>query len=230
MLDLHFAPTPNGWKITIMLEECGLPYNVKLLNIGAGAQFEDDFLALNPNAKMPVLVDHDAEGGALSIAESGAILQYLAEQSGQFLPTDTRSKYRVLQWVHWQMANLGPIGGQVSHFVNYAAEGNEYAKDRYLKEYDRLLAVMNYQLEQSEYLAGDYSIADMASFPWLLPYKRYGFDLAHFPHLKRWYDTLKQRPALRRGVDVGKDLRPSAPPDDATRSMLFGQDSSRYKK
>lgn len=231
MIDLYFAPTPNGWKITIMLEECGLPYRVLPLNIASGEQFEADFLRINPNARMPAIVDHEAEGGPLSVFESGAILMYLAEKSGQFLPRETRAYYDVVQWLFWQMANLGPMGGQASHFVNYADEpANAYAKNRYLQEYDRLLGVMDYALRDKPFLAGDYSIADMASFPWVLPYKRYGFDLSTFPSLKRWYDELKQRPALRRGVDVGKDLRPApGTMDDSTRAMLFNQDSSRYK-
>ncbi len=231
MIDLYFAPTPNGWKITIMLEECGLPYRILPLNIASGEQFEESFLRINPNARMPAIIDTEAEGGPLTVFESGAILMYLAEKTGQFMPREQRAFYEVTQWVFWQMANLGPMGGQASHFVNYAdTDDNQYAKNRYLKEYDRLLGVMDYALREKPFLAGDYSIADMASFPWLLPYKRYGFDLGDFPNLKRWYDTLKQRPALRRGVDVGKDMMP--PPgtmDDKARAMLFNQDSSPYR-
>ncbi len=232
MIDLYFAPTPNGWKITIMLEECGLPYRVIPLNIAAGEQFTETFLKLNPNARMPVIVDHEAVDGPLSVFESGAILMYLAEKSGQFMPRDQRGFYEVTQWVFWQMANLGPMAGQASHFVNYQdTEQNQYAKSRYLNEYDRLLGVMDYALRERPFLAGEYSIADMASFPWLLPYKRYGFDLSDFPYVKRWYDTLKQRPALRRGVDVGKDLRPAPGTlDESARKMLFGQDSRRYHR
>ncbi|MFT5032886.1 MAG: GST-like protein [Bermanella sp.] len=231
MIDLYFAPTPNGWKITIMLEECGLPYRLLPLNIASGEQFEESFLRINPNARMPVIVDSEAGGGPLTVFESGAILMYLAEKAGKFMPREQRAFYDVTQWVFWQMANLGPMGGQASHFVNYAdTDDNQYAKNRYLKEYDRLLGVMDYALRDKPFLAGEYSIADMASFPWLLPYKRYGFDLHDFPHLKRWYDTLKQRPALRRGVDVGKDMRPApGTMDDKARAMLFNQDSSRYK-
>lgn len=231
MIELYFAPTPNGWKITIMLEECGLPYRVVPLNIASGEQFEDAFLRISPNARMPAIIDTEAEGGPLSLFESGAILMYLAEKTGQFMPPERRGFYDVSQWLFWQMANLGPMGGQASHFVNYAdTADNQYAKNRYLKEYDRLLGVMDYALRDKPFLAGEYSIADMACFPWLLPYKRYGFDLNNFPDLKRWYDTLKQRPALRRGVDVGKDLRPAPGTlDDNARNMLFNQDSSRYK-
>ncbi len=231
VIDLYFAPTPNGWKITIMLEECGLPYRLLPLNIAAGEQFEEDFLALNPNARMPVIVDSEADGGPLTVFESGAILIYLASKAGRLLPAGEREHYAVLQWLFWQAANLGPAGGQASHFVNYQREGSEYARERYLREYERLLAVMNRQLESQPYLAGtEYSIADIASFPWLLPYKRYGFDLADFPQLKRWYDELKQRPALRRGVDAGKDWRPSGEMDEASRKVLFGQGAERYQK
>lgn len=233
-LDLHFAATPNGWKISIMMEECKLAYNLIPLNIGSGDQFKEEFLSLNPNGRMPVLVDHNTENGSLTLFESGAILMYLAEKTGKFLPdySDKRGFYTVTQWVFWQMANLGPMGGQASHFVNYAGrEGNEYAKSRYLNEYDRLLGVMNYQLEKNTYLAGDeYSIADIASFPWLLPYKRYGFDLTLFPHLKRWFDEIKVRPAVQKGVDTGKATKPSLAPDDRAREVLFGQSSSVYKK
>lgn len=232
-LDLYYAATPNGWKISIMMEECELPYNLIPVGLGSGDQFKKEFLRMNPNAKMPVLVDHNAEGGPLTVFESGAILMYLAEQTGKFLPDhgDTRVFYQVVQWVFWQMGNLGPMGGQASHFVNYVGEeGNEYAKTRYLNEYDRILGVMNMQLGNNAYLAGEeYSIADIASFPWLLPYKRYGFDLSLFPHLKRWFDEIKNRPAVRRGVDTLK-RDPNIAPTEEARKMLFGQSSDMYKK
>lgn len=229
MIDLYFAPTPNGWKITIMLEECGLDYRVLPLNIGAGEQFAESFLAINPNAKMPAIVDRDADGGPLGLFESGAILMYLAERSGRFMSTDRRAFFDVMQWLFWQMANLGPMGGQASHFVNYAPQGNDYGRERYLKEYDRLLAVMNRRLMGTEFLAGDYSIADMAAFPWVKPARHYGFDLADFEHLYRWYEALKQRPAVQRGMAVGRDWMPKGPLDEQTRKVLFGQDSSRYR-
>jgi GST-like protein len=232
MIDLYFAPTPNGWKVTIMLEECGLPYRLIPINIGAGEQFEDDFLAISPNARMPAMVDAEGKEGPISLFESAAILMYLAEKSGQFMPREQAGFYSVTQWLFWQMANLGPMAGQASHFINYAPDGNEYSKQRYLQEYDRLLGVMNFQLGKTTYLAGeDYTIADMASYPWLLPYKRYGFDLTEFPHLKRWFDELKQRPALRRGIEIGQDWRPEegAGPDEKTRAILFNQTSAIYK-
>jgi GST-like protein len=230
VIDLYFAPTPNGWKVTIMLEECGLPYQLIPLNISAGEQFEDDFLAISPNARMPAIVDQKGAEGPIRLFESAAILMYLAEKSEQFMPQDQGGYYSVIQWLFWQMANLGPMAGQVSHFINYAPDGNEYSKQRYLQEYDRLLGVMNFQLGKTTYLAGeDYTIADMASYPWLLPYKRYGFDLTEFSHLKRWFDELKQRPALRRGIEVGQDWRPEGGPDEKTRAILFNQTSAIYK-
>lgn len=213
-----------------MLEECGLPYQLIPLNISAGEQFEDDFLAISPNARMPAIVDQKGAEGPIRLFESAAILMYLAEKSEQFMPQDQGGYYSVIQWLFWQMANLGPMAGQVSHFINYAPDGNEYSKQRYLQEYDRLLGVMNFQLGKTTYLAGeDYTIADMASYPWLLPYKRYGFDLTEFSHLKRWFDELKQRPALRRGIEVGQDWRPEGGPDEKTRAILFNQTSAIYK-
>lgn len=230
MIDLYFAPTPNGWKVTIMLEECGLPYQLVPIDIGAGEQFEDDFLAISPNARIPALVDPEGEDGPMQIFESGAILMYLAKKSGQFMPQNQNGFYAVTQWLFWQMANLGPMAGQASHFINYAPEGNDYSKSRYLNEYDRLLGVMNFQLGKTAYLAGDqYTIADMSCFPWILPYKRYGFDLGEFPQLKRWFDELKQRPLLRKGVDMGQDWRPDNGPDDNARAVLFNQTSAIYK-
>ena len=236
MLELYFAPTPNGWKTTIMLEECGLDYELKLVNIGSGEQFKEPFLSLSPNARIPALIDRqpkDDRGRVMpnvELFESGSILTYLGEKTGLFIGESRADFHRINQWLHWQMANLGPIGGQVSHFINYAPDGNDYSKQRYLNEYDRLLAVMNYQLQKTPYLGGEYySIADIACFPWLLPYKNYGIALSKFTHLKRWYDELKQRPALRRDVDVGKDWRPKNPPDASMREVLFKQSSEQYK-
>lgn len=233
MYELHFAPTPNGWKITVMLEECGFEYALHPVNLAAGEQYDPHFLALNPNAKMPVLVDTVEPGGEpLVVFESGAILQYLAEVSGRFLPADRRGRFEVMQWLFWQMANLGPIAGQANHFTLYRPEGNDYARTRYGKEYERLLAVMDYRLRSREYLAGDYSIADMACYPWLAVRRRLGIDLADFPDLGRWYETLKQRPALRSGMEVGrKDWH--APADremeQQARDNLFGQGAERYR-
>lgn len=235
MIDLYFAPTPNGWKVTIMLEECGLPYQLIPINIGAGEQFADDFLAISPNARMPAMVDNEGKDGPISLFESAAIMMYLAEKSGQFMPRaqeDQAGFYSVTKWLFWQMANLGPVTGQAKHFTAYAPEENDYSKQRFLQEYDRLLGVMNFQLAKTAYLAGNnYTIADMASYTCILPYKRFGCDLTEFPHLKRWFDELKQRPALRRGIEVGQDWRPEGEsgPDEASRAILFNQTSAIYK-
>lgn len=224
MIDLYYWPTPNGWKISIMLEECGLPYTLKPVNIGKGDQFLPEFLAISPNNRMPVIVDHDcANGNPISVFESGAILQYLAEKTGRFMPRDTRGRYEVLQWLNWQMGGLGPMAGQLSHFVNYAPEPMEYALNRYRNEYDRLLGVIDRRLADREFLAGDYSIADMAAWPWLVPYKRLGQSLKHLPKVQRWHDTMKNRPAVQRGVNVGKDFRTPGALDEESRKTLFGQ-------
>lgn len=225
MIDLYYWPTPNGWKVTIFLEESGLPYQVIPVNIGRGDQHAEDFRRINPNGRIPAIVDHaPADGGEpVTIFESGAILQYLAEKTGRFLPQGLRERYAVLQWVFWQVGGMGPMAGQLSHFVNYAPEKMEYPLERYRSEYVRLLSVMNRQLEESEFLCGEYSIADMAAWPWLTPYKRFEVALDAMPHLRRWHDTVKIRDAVRRGVDVGKDMRTFQKPDDEARSNLFGR-------
>ena len=211
MIDLYYAPTPNGWKISIMLEECGLPYKVIPVNLGKGEQFKPDFLKISPNNRMPVIVDHDGiDGAPISVFESGAILMYLGEKSGQFFSKDARERVKVLEWLFWQIGGLGPMAGQVSHFVNYAPNfpgDHSYSEKRYKNEYDRLLGVMDNVLNEREYLAGHYSIADMASFPWVTAYKRYEVDLDRFSNVRRWFDDLKNRPAVRRGMDVGKEAR-----------------------
>ena len=173
MIDLYYWPTPNGWKISIMLEECGLPYRVVPVNIGQGDQFKPEFLAISPNNRMPAIVDPEGPEGRIAIFESGAILCYLAEKSGRFLPHGSNARVEVLQWLYWQVGGFGPMAGQLSHFVNYAPEPNPYAHDRYAKEYDRLIGVMDRRLADREFLAGGYSIADMATWPWLLPYKMF---------------------------------------------------------
>ncbi len=222
MIDLYYWPTPNGHKVSIMLEECGLPYEVRKVDIGAGDQFEPAFLAISPNNRMPAIVDRDT---GISVFESGAILQYLAEKTQRFLPADTAGRYDVLQWLFWQMANLGPTAGQLSHYVNYAKEKVPYAHRRHENEYDRLLAVMDVRLRGREYLAGDYSIADMACFPWVVPYRRYGFDLDRYEDLRRWFDRLKVRPAVRAGVDLGKDWRRDEARNERARKLMFGQNA-----
>ena len=211
MIELFYAPTPNGWKITIMLEEIDLPYKIVPINLGAGDQFKPEFLTISPNNRMPAIVDSDGPGGdEVSVFESGAILIYLAEKSGKFLSKEPLKRIKVLEWLFWQVGGLGPMAGQVSHFVNYAPNfpgDHTYSEKRYKNEYDRLLQVMDNILGQREYLAGDYSIADMASFPWVTAYKRYGVNLDKFGNLRRWFDDLKTRPAVRKGMDVGKENR-----------------------
>lgn len=222
-IDVHYWPTPNGWKVTIMLEELGVPYNIIPVNIGTGEQFKPDFLKISPNNRMPAIVDHEPLGGGapLAIFESGAILEYLAEKYGKFMPKDTRGKYDVLQWLYWQMANLGPNSGQANHFRHYAPEKIEYGMNRYTNEVNRLYGVMNIQLADRKFLAGAYSIADMASWPWIIPYERMGQDLNEFPNLKRWFDTVGARPAVVKGKAVGQELR--AEMSEEAKKVLFGQ-------
>ena len=229
MIDFYYWPTPNGWKISIMLEECGLPYNFKPVNIGKGEQFAPSFLAISPNNRMPAIVDHAPAGGGAPVAvfESGAILQYLADKTGRFLPADVRGRYQVLQWLMWQMGGLGPMAGQNGHFLLYAPEKIPYAIDRYGKEVDRLYGVLDKQLAATQaYVAdADYSIADMAIFPWVRTHKAQQVDLNKFPHVQRWYNALFERPAIKRGLDLGKELRAPALTEDA-RKALFGQTSA----
>jgi GST-like protein len=220
MIELYFWPTPNGKKISIMLEECGLDYELKPVNIGRGDQFTAEFLSISPNNRMPAIVDLETN---ISVFESGAILMYLAEKSGQFMPAERKPRYEVLQWLFWQMAGLGPMAGQLSHFVNYAPEPVPYARERYQNEYDRLLCVMNTRLDDRDFLAGTYSIADMACFPWVAGYERLGADLDKFANLRRWFDELKSRPAVRRGMDAGKDWSQPQLTDEEARKVLFGQ-------
>jgi GST-like protein len=230
MIDLYYAPTPNGWKITIMLEECSLPYRIIPVNLGKGDQFKPEFLAISPNNRMPVIVDDDGpQGEKISVFESGAILLYLGEKTGKFLPSHQIDRIKVLEWLFWQVGGLGPMAGQVSHFVNYAPNfpgDHSYSEKRYKNEYDRLLGVMDNILSEREYLAGDYSVADMASFPWVTAYKRYEVDLNKFKEVRRWFDTMKNRPAVRKGMDVGKDERTFAQkPSKESLKMMFQQDS-----
>ena len=222
MIDLYYWPTPNGRKISIMLEECGLAYEVKRVDIGAGDQFDPAFLAISPNNRMPAIVDHET---GISVFEGGAILIYLAEKAGMLLPTETEQRFDVLQWLFWQAGGLGPMAGQLSHFVNYVLENQPYAHKRYFNEYDRLLAVMDVRLRDREFLAGEYSIADIASFPWVIPYRRFGNDLDKFPNLRRWFDSLKERPAVQRGVDVGKGWLRNEATNERARKLMFEQNS-----
>ncbi len=222
MIDLYYWPTPNGRKISIMLEECGLEYAVRRVDIGAGDQFDPAFLAISPNNRMPAIVDHET---GISVFEGGAILIYLAEKAGRLLPTESRDRSEVLQWLFWQAGGLGPMAGQLSHFVNYAEGEHAYARRRYFNEYDRLLAVMDVRLRDREFLAGDYSIADIASFPWVIPYRRFGIDLDRFSNVRRWFDAQKCRPAVQRGVDLGKGWRRGEATNPEARKLMFEQNS-----
>ena len=235
MIDLYYAPTPNGWKITIMLEEAQMDYKVIPVNLGAGDQFKPEFLKISPNNRMPAIVDSDGPGGEeLSVFESGAILMYLGEKSGKFFPQSDKERIKVLEWLFWQIGGLGPMAGQVSHFVNYAPNfpgDHSYSEKRYKNEYDRLLGVMNMVLEEREFLAGDYSIADMASFPWVTAYKRYEVDLDSFKNVRRWFDAIKSRPAVRKGMDVGKENRNFGKGiSKESLKTMFGQDSKSIKE
>lgn len=226
MIELFTAPTPNGWKISVMLEECGLPYEVRWVNIGKGDQFKPEFLAISPNNRIPAIVDHDPPGGGAPVPlfETGAILLYLAEKAGRFMPADLRGRKAVHEWLFWQVGGLGPMLGQHGHFKLYAPERIPYATDRYRSETLRLYGVLDHQLGRSEHVAGpEYTIADIACFPWVQTYKAQEIDLSQFPHIDRWYRQLKERPALRRGMDVGRRQINRRPQDSAeTRKLLFG--------
>jgi GSH-dependent disulfide-bond oxidoreductase len=230
MIDLHYWPTPNGHKITIFLEEAGLPYTIHKVDIGKGDQFEPDFLKIAPNNRMPAIVDHaPQDGGApISVFESGAILQYLAEKTGKFLSTDIRKKTETMQWLFWQMGGLGPMAGQNGHFNVYAPEKVPYAMERYTKETARLYGVMNKRLADREFMAGDYSIADMASYPWIVPYEVHKQNLADFPHLHRWFEAIKARPAVLRAYEQALPYG-QKPMTDEQRKVLFGQDAKTVK-
>lgn len=203
MIELYYWTTPNGHKITIFLEEAGLPYKIIPVNIGAGDQFKPEFLKISPNNRIPAIVDNEpATGGApISVFESGAILLYLAEKTGKFIPQDLPGRVEVLQWLFWQMGGLGPMAGQNHHFSQYAPEKIEYAINRYVKETGRLYAVLNQRLADRAFVAGDYSIADMAIYPWIVPYQRQSQKLEDFPHLQRWFETIKNRPATIRAYE-----------------------------
>ena len=224
MYELHAWPTPNGYKISILLEELGQPYSVIPVDIGAGDQFKPEFLKISPNNRMPALVDpKSGDGKPLAIFESGAIMMYLAEKHGRFWPQDTRGKYAVTQWLMFQMASVGPMLGQAGHFHNYAPEPIKYAIDRYTNEGGRLYGVMDKRLGESAYLASDaYSIADMAVFPWLRFPERQGLNIDPFPNLKRWRDAIDARPAVKKGLELLADRRRVGPPDAKQKENLFG--------
>ncbi|MFC0284039.1 glutathione S-transferase N-terminal domain-containing protein [Camelimonas abortus] len=227
MIDLYYWPTPNGYKITIFLEEAGLPYRVIPVNIGAGDQFRPEFQAISPNGRMPAIVDHaPADGGEpAAIFESGAILEYLAEKTGLFMPPDLRGRYQTRQWLMWQMAGLGPMLGQHGHFRLYAPEQVPYAIRRYGDEARRLYAVLDRRLGATgACVAGDYSIADMAIFPWIMTHKAQGISLDAYPHVARWYAQLRARPKLQAGLAVGREWR--RPMTEEAKKVLFGQTSA----
>ena len=218
MIDLYSWPTPNGIKITIALEEFGLPYTFHPINIGKGEQFQPDFLRISPNNRIPAIVDRDT---GVSVFESGAILVYLAEKTGRFLPAAGQARFEVLQWLFWQMGGLGPMAGQAHHFRQYAPEPIPYGIERYTREVGRLYGVLDRRLADREFVAGEFSIADMAIFPWVAPWEQQGQVLGEFPHVARWFATVAARPAVARGRGVGAELR--KPHDAAARQILFNQ-------
>ena len=232
MIDLHYWPTPNGHKVTMFLEETGLPYTIFPVDIGKGEQFLPDFLAIAPNNRMPAIVDHAPTGGGASISvfESGAILLYLAEKTGKFLSPDPRGRVESLQWLFWQMGGLGPMAGQNHHFSQYAPEKIPYAVDRYVKETNRLYGVLNKRLADRPFVAGDYSIADMASYPWIVPHERQGQNLADFPHLQRWFEAIAARPATMAAYDKGNSIQRNREMTEDEKKVLFGQTAAHVKE
>ncbi len=227
MIDLYYWPTPNGHKITMFLEEAGQPYRILPVNIGAGEQFKPEFLAISPNNRMPAIVDHTPPGGGrpISVFESGAILLYLAQKSEQFIPADARGNVEVLEWLFWQVAGLGPMAGQNHHFSHYAPEKIPYAVERYVRETNRLYGVLNHRLADREFVAGEYSIADMAAYPWIVPHEAQGQNLADFPHLKRWFAAIGSRPATVRAYEIAKRFDANVTLTEEQRKILFGQSS-----
>lgn len=232
MIDLYYWTTPNGHKITLFLEEAGLEYKIIPVNIGKGDQFKPDFLAISPNNRIPAMIDHaPADGGpAVALFESGAMLQYLAEKTGKFLPADVRGRFEVMQWLFWQMAGLGPMAGQNHHFGTYAPEKIPYAIDRYVRETARLYGVLNKRLANREFIAGDYSIADMASYPWIVSHDKQQQNLDDFPHLKRWFDTIAARPATQRAYAHAARINPNPTvQSEEAKKILFGQGAHTVK-
>ncbi len=232
MIDIHFWPTPNGHKITIFMEEAGLDYRIIPVNIGKGEQFRPEFLKIAPNNRMPAIVDHNpADGGEpISVFESGAILLYLAEKTGRFIPTDIRGRVKVLEWLFWQMGGLGPMAGQNHHFAQYAPEKIPYAIDRYVKETNRLYGVLDRQLAHGDFVAGEYSIADMACYPWIASYEKQGQKLEDFPNLKRWFEAIKARPAVATAFAKGEPYRANQNMTEEDKKVLFGQTAASVKQ
>ncbi|MFY7960141.1 MAG: glutathione binding-like protein [Elsteraceae bacterium] len=231
MIDLYYWTTPNGHKVTMFLEEAGLPYRIHPVNISKGEQFAPDFLAIAPNNRIPAIVDNDPKGGGapVSLFESGAILLYLAEKTGKFIPTDLRGRADALQWLFWQMGGLGPMAGQNHHFSQYAPEKIPYAIERYVKETNRLYGVLNKRLADREFIVGDYSIADMAAYPWVVPHERQGQKLEDFPHLKRWFEAIKARPATLRAYAKAAEINSQPTVSEEAKKILFGQTADSVK-
>ena len=231
MIDLYYWTTPNGHKITMFLEEAGLPHRIVPINIGKGEQFAPDFLKIAPNNRIPAIVDNQpADGGApLSLFESGAILLYLADKSGRFIAPDLRGRNETIQWLFWQMGGLGPMAGQNHHFTQYAPEPIPYAIERYVKETARLYAVLNKQLADREFIAGEYSIADMACYPWIVPHERQRQNLDDFPNLKRWFGAIRERPATQRAYALAKEINPAPVVNEDAKRILFGQDANTVR-
>ena len=228
MIDLYYWTTPNGHKVLIFLEEAGVPHRVLPVNISKGEQFAPDFLRIAPNNRIPAVVDTaPADGGApISIFESGAILQYLAEKTGQFLSADVRGRVEIMQWLFWQMGGLGPMAGQNHYFVQYASQSIPHAMDRYVNETNRLYGVLDKRLAERDYIAGDYSIADMAAYPWIVPHKRQKQNLDEFPHLRRWFGTIGARPAVKRAYERAREINRQPVVSDKSKAILFGQTAS----
>ena len=225
MIELYYWTTPNGHKITIFLEEAGLPYRIVPVNISKGEQFRPEFLAISPNNRIPGIVDRNPkDGGApISVFESGAILLYLAEKTGRYLPSGLRDRVAVMEWLFWQMAGLGPMAGQNHHFSQYAPEKIPYAIDRYIKETNRLYGVLDKRLSEHQFIAGDYSIADMATYPWVVPHERQGQNLEDFPHLKRWFEAVRDRAAVKRAYARAKEINVQPTVSEESKKILFGQ-------
>ena len=231
MIDLYYWPTPNGHKISIFLEEAGLPYTIHPINIGKGEQFAPDFLKIAPNNRMPAIVDHEPKVGGqpISVFESGAILLYLAEKTGLFLSSELRHKVTTMEWLFWQMGGLGPMAGQNHHFNHYAPEKIPYAQERYIKETNRLYGVLDRRLAGRAFIADDYSIADMACYPWIVPHERQGQSLDDFPNLKRWFEAIKARPSVVKAYEKGAAISTVPSVNEESRKILFGQTSQNTK-
>ncbi len=232
MIDLYYWPTPNGHKITMLLEETDMPYRLIPVNIGKGEQFRPEFLAISPNNRIPAIVDHNPLGGGapIPVFESGAILLYLAQKSEQFIPQSVGGSIEVIEWLFWQVAGLGPMAGQNHHFSRYAPERIPYAVERYVNETNRLYGVLNKRLADREFVAGAYSIADMAAYPWVVPHEAQGQNLVDFPHLQRWFESVKSRPATVRAYELGAKVNSGPTITEEARRILFGQTAASIAK